>query len=107
MVDDYTALPPDPLGEVFGQFDGHGWNMAFDHAAGWLNGIYDFGDAGIGVRHRDFIYCGLTSLDLMARVVLAYGAATGLAVDLNRGGCCQARIGCGNRPRERWRTGPA
>lgn len=81
---DYAALPPDPLGDVFGQFDGHGLNMAFDHATGRLNGVYDFGDAGIGARHRDFNYCGLTALDLMARVVGHYGAVTGLAVDLGR-----------------------
>jgi hypothetical protein len=84
LVSDYAALPPDPLGEVFGQFDGHGWNMAFDHAVGQLNGIYDFGDSGVGARHRDFIYCGLTSLDLMERTVTAYGALTGLAVEHER-----------------------
>ena len=34
VVADYADLPPDPLGEVFGHFDSHGWNMAFDPAAG-------------------------------------------------------------------------
>src|SRR5690606_4328292 len=52
----WWALPPDPLGTVFGFFDGHGWNMAFDHQAGRLNGLYDFGDAGFGPVHREFIY---------------------------------------------------
>lgn len=84
LIAAYTALPPDPLGQVFGQFDGHGWNMAFDHGAGRLNGIYDFADAGIGPRHRDFIYAGLTSLDLMARVIGHYAVLTGLAVDMGR-----------------------
>ena len=80
----YAALPPDPLGEVFGHFDGHGWNMAFDHGAGRLNGVYDFADAGIGPRHREFIYVGLTSLDLMERVLGAYRTVTALAVDMRR-----------------------
>ena len=84
VVAEYAGLPADPLGEVFGQFDTHGWNMAFDAVAGRLNGVFDFGDAGIGARHRDFIYCGLTSLDLMARVVGEYRALTGRAVDMGR-----------------------
>lgn len=40
-VGDWQRLPPDPLGTTFGFFDGHGWNMAFDHAEGRLNGLYD------------------------------------------------------------------
>ncbi len=79
-----TALPPDPLGQVLGQFDGHGWNMAFDPVQQVLNGIYDFGDAGIGPLHRDFIYAGLTALDLMERVVAAYEAGRGLRLDMAR-----------------------
>src|SRR5262249_22176222 len=27
----YAELPPDPHGSTYGFFDGHGWNMAFDH----------------------------------------------------------------------------
>ena len=46
-----AAMPPDPLGTVYGFFDGHGWNMAFDHARGRLNGIFDFGDSGFGPLH--------------------------------------------------------
>jgi aminoglycoside phosphotransferase (APT) family kinase protein len=79
-----TALPPDPLGQVLGQFDGHGWNMAFDPAPQVLTGVYDFGDAGIGPLHRDFIYAGLTSLDLMERVVVAYQAERGVRLDMDR-----------------------
>ena len=84
VLDQAAALPPDPLGEVFGQFDGHGWNMAFDHVAGRLNGVYDFGDAGIGALHRDFIYAGFVSYDLTRRILPIYGAETGLRVDARR-----------------------
>ncbi len=77
-------LPPDPMGQVLGQFDGHGWNMAFDSQRQLLNGVYDFGDAGIGALHRDFIYAGLTSMDLMERVVAAYQAERGVQLDMER-----------------------
>lgn len=79
-----AALPPDPHGEVFGMFDTHGWNMAFDHAAGRLNGLYDFADSGFGPLHRDFIYPAWISADLMARIVDAYEARTGRAIDRRR-----------------------
>ena len=76
----YDALPPED--EVFGYFDGHGWNMAFDHERGVLNGVYDFADAGIGPLSRDFTYSNLTSDDLTSRLVAAYNRETGRAVDL-------------------------
>lgn len=76
----YDVLPKeDP---VFGYFDGHGWNMAFDHDRGVLNGVYDFADAGIGPRSREFTYSNLTSGDLSARIVGRYVERTGHAVDL-------------------------
>ena len=81
MVVARTVLPPDPMGQVLGQFDGHGWNMAFDPMGQVLNGVYDFGDAGIGPLHRDFIYAGLTSLDLMERVIVVYQAERGVRLD--------------------------
>ncbi|MBN0217560.1 phosphotransferase, partial [Pseudomonas aeruginosa] len=56
LVREYAKLPADPLGSIFGFFDGHGWNMAFDSEAGRLNGVYDFADAGIGPLHQEFIY---------------------------------------------------
>ncbi|MEO7223248.1 MAG: aminoglycoside phosphotransferase family protein, partial [Devosia sp.] len=34
----YLELPHED--EIFGYFDGHGWNMAFDHERGVLNGVY-------------------------------------------------------------------
>lgn len=68
----WAALPPDPLGQVYGFFDGHGWNMAFDHAQGQLNGIYDFAVSGIGPRQQEFIYSNFISPDLTARIIAAY-----------------------------------
>ena len=68
----WAALTPDPFGNRYGFFDGHGWNMAFDHQRQRLNGIYDFGDSGIGPLHREFIYSSLVSPDLTARIVDAY-----------------------------------
>lgn len=56
IVSDWLALPPDPYGITYGFFDGHGWNMAFDHDSNRLNGIYDFADSGFGQLHQDFIY---------------------------------------------------
>lgn len=53
LVREYAKLPADPLGSIFGFFDGHGWNMAFDSEAGRLNGVYDFADAGIGPLHQN------------------------------------------------------
>ena len=83
-VGNWQALPPDPHGSMFGYFDGHGWNMAFDHAAGRLNGLYDFGDAGIGELHREFIYSNWISRDLTARIVGAYEGLSGKVLDRDR-----------------------
>lgn len=66
---------------VFGYFDGHGWNMAFDHKAGVLNGIYDLADAGFGPRHRDLAYSTFVSADLTLRVIDHYERLTGLDID--------------------------
>ena len=80
----WRSLPPDPHGETYGFFDGHGWNMAFDHAAGKLNGIYDFADSGFGPLHQDFIYSNFISPDLTARIIAGYEQLTGRAVDRAR-----------------------
>ncbi|QDZ09437.1 phosphotransferase family protein [Devosia ginsengisoli] len=80
----WAELAPEPLGMTYGFFDGHGWNMAFDHAAGRLNGIYDFADSGIGPRHQEFIYSNLISADLTARIITAYEGHTGLSIDRDR-----------------------
>ena len=67
--------------EIFGYFDGHGWNMAFDHERGVLNGVYDFADAAIGPRTREFTYSSLTSTDLTERLISAYENQTGIAIN--------------------------
>lgn len=75
----YLELPHEDT--IFGYFDGHGWNMAFDHQRGVLNGVYDFADAAIGPRTREFTYSSLTSTDLTERLIAAYEAETGIAID--------------------------
>lgn len=75
----YEDLPDEDA--VFGYFDGHGWNMAFDHERGVLNGLYDFADAGIGPRGREFTYSNLTSGDLTLRIITDYRRMTGIPVD--------------------------
>jgi aminoglycoside phosphotransferase (APT) family kinase protein len=80
----WQQLPPDPYGTTYGFFDGHGWNMAFDHAGNRLNGIYDFGDSGFGPLHQEFIYTNFVGRDLTARIVAEYEALTGLALDRQR-----------------------
>lgn len=80
----WQRLLPDPHGTIYGFFDGHGWNMAFDHDAQSLNGIYDFGDSGFGDLHQEFIYSNFIGRDLTARIVAEYEAMTGRALDRER-----------------------
>mgnify|MGYP003576710272 CR=1 FL=1 len=80
----WEELPPDPVGTVYGFFDGHGWNMAFDHAAMKLNGIFDFADSGFGDLHREFIYTDFISRDLTLRVIAAYEKLSGVSLDRSR-----------------------
>jgi hypothetical protein len=84
LVDAYAALPPDPLGDTFGMFDCHGWNMAFDHQAQRLNGLYDFGDSGFGAVHLDFMTVGKIAHDLALRVADGYERVTGRSLDRRR-----------------------
>ncbi|MDB5537039.1 MAG: aminoglycoside resistance protein, partial [Devosia sp.] len=80
----WQALPPDPHGTIYGFFDGHGWNMAFDHQRRRLNGIYDFADSGFGPLHQEFVYPSLVSADLTARIMTDYEAITGRVLDRER-----------------------
>jgi Phosphotransferase enzyme family len=80
----WQQLPADLLGTTYGFFDGHGWNMAFDHASNRLNGVYDFADSGFGPLHQDFIYSNFIAPDLTARIVAGYEALTGRALDRER-----------------------
>ncbi len=81
---EWTALPADPLGLTYGFFDGHGWNMAFDHERQRLNGVYDFADSGFGPLHQEFIYTSFISLDLTARIITAYERLARQALDRRR-----------------------
>jgi aminoglycoside phosphotransferase (APT) family kinase protein len=83
-VSAWRDLPPDPYGTTYGFFDGHGWNMAFDHDSGMLNGVYDFADSGFGPLHQDFIYSNLIAADLTERIVAAYEALTARTLDRRR-----------------------
>jgi aminoglycoside phosphotransferase (APT) family kinase protein len=83
-IADWRELPPDPRGRVYGFFDGHGWNMAFDPEARRLNGIYDFGDSGFGPLQQDFIYSNMISPDLTGRIIDRYEHITGRALDRER-----------------------
>ena len=67
-------IPPAITGDelVYGYFDGHGWNMAFDHETGMLNGVFDFADSGFGSRHRDLSYSNWISADLTLRIIDRY-----------------------------------
>lgn len=80
----YERLPPDPRGTIYGFFDGHGWNMAFDHARGVLNGVYDFADSGLGPLHQEFVYSSFIARDLTERIVAAYERMSGLTLDRRR-----------------------
>jgi aminoglycoside phosphotransferase (APT) family kinase protein len=80
----WRALAPDAHGRTFGFFDGHGWNMAFDPNAQRLNGVYDFGDAGIGDLHQEFIYSNMIAPDLTARIIGRYESLTGKPLDRER-----------------------
>lgn len=84
VLDAFTGLGRDPLGEALCHFDVRGRNMAWDHAAQRLNGLYDFGDACLGGPHLEFLSTSRVSADLAARVMAAYGRATGCAVDADR-----------------------
>lgn len=77
----YREPGVDARTDVYGFFDGHGWNMAFDHAAGRLNGIYDFADSGLGPREREFVHVSLTHVELAWLTVDAYEAETGFVID--------------------------
>lgn len=83
-LDAYETLAPDPLGTTYGFFDGHGWNMAFDHAHQRLNGVYDFADSGFGPLHQDFIYSAFIAPELTRMIADRYARMTGKPIDRNR-----------------------
>ncbi|HSJ03787.1 MAG TPA: aminoglycoside phosphotransferase family protein, partial [Verrucomicrobium sp.] len=80
----WQSLPPDTYGTTYGFFDGHGWNMAFDHERQQLNGIYDFADSGFGDLHQEFIYSNFVSPDLTSDIIAEYEQLTGRRIDRQR-----------------------
>lgn len=80
----WQQLAPDPHGRTYGFFDGHGWNMAFDHRNHRLNGIYDFADSGFGALHQELIYSSFISAELTARIVDEYERLTNRLLDRER-----------------------
>lgn len=80
----YAALAPDPYGDVYGFFDGHGWNMAFDRQSETLNGIYDFADSGFAPLHQEFVYASLTSPELADRILASYEECSNRSLDRQR-----------------------
>jgi aminoglycoside phosphotransferase (APT) family kinase protein len=80
----WQRMEPDPYGIIYGFFDGHGWNMAFDNEAQRLNGVYDFADSGLGQLHQDFIYSNFIARDLTSRVIADYERITGKLLDRER-----------------------
>ena len=84
-LDAFTAEMARQPGEmIYGYFDGHGWNMAFDKATGVLNGVYDFADSGFGPRHQDLSYSNWISRDLTLRIIRRYERMTGLTIEPER-----------------------
>ncbi|WP_426229469.1 phosphotransferase family protein [Pararhizobium sp. DWP3-4] len=83
-IDAFEQLPPDPYGTTYGFFDGHGWNMAFDHANQRLTGMYDFANSGFAPVHQEFIYARFVSADLTERIIASYETRTGRAIDRQR-----------------------
>lgn len=83
-IADWRDLSRDPCGEIYGFFDGHGWNMAFDHAANRLSGVYDFADSGFGDLHQDFIYSNWIAPDLTSRIITRYEGLTSRDLDRSR-----------------------
>jgi len=80
----YRQLAFDEADAVYGFFDAHGWNMAFDQDAGRLNGIFDFADSGFGPREREFVQVSLTHPELARLTLDAYEAIAHRRIDRKR-----------------------
>jgi Phosphotransferase enzyme family len=57
---------------VFGHFDIHSANVAFDIEAGKLIGVYDFADARIDDAYKEFASISWISFDLVKNIVALY-----------------------------------
>lgn len=70
--------------DVFGHFDCAGVNMAFDHAAGRLAGVFDFAEATIGDVHKELQNVTKISYACALHVANRYRRLTGRPIDMNR-----------------------
>lgn len=69
----------------FSHFDIMPKNIAFDFKKGKIEGIYDFGDAGIGDIHQDFSQIGLHyGFDTLSKIVARYEKLSGLRLDIDK-----------------------
>lgn len=84
VIEEYIRIQVAEQDLVFGHFDVHSENVAFDSAAGELSGIFDFADCGVGDVHREFHPVNLMSTDLCYRTVERYQEKTGRIIDQNR-----------------------
>lgn len=83
----YESLKPESSSAlVFGYFDAHCWNLAFDLELGRLNGVYDFADCGIGDIHQEFHPLNFVSPDLTSRAIDLYEAQSDRRIDRSRVG---------------------
>ena len=80
----YETLYVPEKDRVFGYFDAHGWNMAFNQEKGELIGVYDFADSGIGDVHQDFHPMNTISQDLVTRVVHKYEVLQGRTINISK-----------------------
>lgn len=64
---------------------------------GTLAGVFDYGDAAVAHRHRDFAYLLFDDLDdpLLGAAIGAYEAARGAPIDLHRVALCNAACAIG------------
>lgn len=82
FIKTYEGLSVSETDRVFGYFDAHGWNMAFNHETGQLIGLYDFADAGIGDVNQDFNPINTISQDLVKQVIQKYEVVSGKSIDI-------------------------
>lgn len=80
----YEKLSVPEADRVFGYFDAHGWNMAFNQETGELVGIYDFADAGFGDVHQDFHPLNTIAQDLVKDVIRKYEELSSRTIDISK-----------------------
>jgi aminoglycoside phosphotransferase (APT) family kinase protein len=81
FISKYIAFVDRAKDSVFGHFDTHNHNIAFDTELGSIVGVFDFGDARIDDRAAEFQSLNQIAPDLTARTLAAYEEDTGISVD--------------------------